>query len=59
MQKDNHTYKDSAEAREKLLEENQRLYLELKSAADQERNENNVHYYLLLLYYDLSRYVKL
>jgi len=39
------------DAREKLLEVNQRLY--------QERNENHVHYYLLLLYYDLSRYVKL
>ena len=42
LRKDYETYKDLAEAREKSLEENQRLYLELKSATDQERSDNNV-----------------
>ena|SRR5256885_874482 len=42
LRKDYEMYKNLAELREKSLEENQRLYLELKSATDQERNDNNV-----------------
>ncbi|CAG8578151.1 18464_t:CDS:10 [Rhizophagus irregularis] len=41
LRKDYETYKDLAELREKSLEDNQRLYLELKSATDQERKDNN------------------
>ena len=42
LRKDYETYKNLAEQRDKSLEENQRLYLELKSATDQERIEYNV-----------------
>ncbi|CAI2192985.1 16997_t:CDS:10, partial [Funneliformis geosporum] len=41
LQKYSESYKDLAESRGKSLEENERLYLELKTAADQEINENN------------------
>ncbi|CAG8480545.1 16741_t:CDS:10 [Funneliformis mosseae] len=42
LQKYSESYKDLAESRGKSLEENEGLYLELKTAADQEINEKNV-----------------